>query len=716
MMRVAKSILRNATKRSFVMKKTPNVESIKVRHPRRSTGIYFVIRLLLFIQLLTGSSFGLSTLHAQSINSFLSADDLQAANLYTELQARAFQALDARDHALSKIKEPQAIKSYQELQQRRMIESLGGLPEAGPLNSRVVGMIETREYRIEKVIFDSLPNHRITANFYLPQHASSKSRVPGIAVSSGHSRTAKTADYNQRFGAMFAIHGMAALVFDPIGQGERSQILEDDGEVAYGGTTTEHLLLGIGSTLVGKSTATYRVWDGMRAIDYLVSRPEIDAEKIGYTGCSGGGTLTSYVMALDSRVACAAPACYLTTFKKLIETIGPQDAEQNLFGQLKVGLDQPDYVLMRAPKPTLISSTTQDFFDIDGSWLNFRQAKQFYGRLGFSERVDLVEIEGSHGVQPEGLATITHWMKRWLLGVDEPVDPIELELQDAASLLCTASGQVLTSLPRERSVIDMNREISEVLAEQRSVKWSAMDSEEKRKLVSDVLGVNWSQVASPKWLSRGAVNWRKHQVECGLVVCGTRQVPTAILRCEKPTSNWTIVLHDQGMNAAASLTDEVQDLLDKGKNVVLLDLAGQGKTVETPADPILTDWKTYYLAYLLGDSMVGLQTRDVLAVIKLLTERGALSEAVADQEVSVAISASNLSTLVALHAGVIAGGHVDEITLSELPASWSDVVGLHAPTGVLNSAVHGVLRHYDWPDLIEITGAEAARIETQSGD
>lgn len=670
-----------------------------------------VIKLVLTLCVLSECLFRSSSLHAQDPDSFLTAEDLKAVNLYSELQSRAFQALDARDLVLSEIKKPEAIKSYQDLQRRRMIESLGGFPEAGPLHSQIVGKVERREYKIEKVIFESLPNHHVTANLYLPQHASSKSPVPGIAVSSGHSRTAKTADYNQRFGAMFASHGMAALVFDPIGQGERSQILLDDGQVAFGGTTTEHLLLGIGSTLVGKNTATYRVWDAMRAIDYLVSRPEIDPEKIGYTGCSGGGTLTSYVMALDKRVACAAPACYLTTFKKLIETIGPQDAEQNLFGQVKIGLDQPDYVLMRAPMPTLISSTTQDFFDIDGSWLNFRQAKQFYGRLGFSERVDLVEIEGPHGVQPEGLATITHWMKRWLLGVDEPVEPIELELQDAATLLCTSSGQVLTSLPEERSVIDINNEFSGVLAEQRSMKWSAMGRDEKRTVVSDVLGVNCDQLADPRWDSRGTQTWGDRQIEGGLVVCGTRRIPTAIIRCSEPSSGWAILLHDQGMHAAAGLTESIQPLLDAGRNVVLVDLAGQGQTVEAKSDPVLTDWKTYYLAYLLGESMVGLQTRDLLAVVKLLSEDSGFKNTKATEGLSISISASNLSALVALHAGVIAGGVIAQITLAELPASWTDVVGMNAPAGVLNSAVHGVLHHYDWPDLIDLVGDKTVQVD-----
>ncbi len=282
-----------------------------------------------------------------------------------------------------------------------------------PLNARTVRTIDADGYRIECVIFESQPNHHVTANLYLPD---SSVPVPGVVVSSGHSRTGKTADYNQRFGIMMAKHGMAALCFDPIGQGERSQMLDADGKPQFEGTTTEHFLVGVGSILVGRNTARYRVWDAMRAIDYLSSRTEVDPQRIGFTGCSGGGTVTSYVMALDDRVACAAPACYLTTFRHLIDSIGPQDAEQNIFGQIAFGLDHPDYVLLRAPRPTLISSTTGDFFSIAGAWENYRQAKRVYARLGFPEKVDLVEVEGPHGVHPQNLAAIAQWMKRWLPG------------------------------------------------------------------------------------------------------------------------------------------------------------------------------------------------------------------------------------------------------------------------------------------------------------
>ncbi len=250
----------------------------------------------------------------------LTENERAGAALYAHLQQQAYTALDRRAEAYEQLKTPDQIRAYQQELRDFCVGQLGGFPERTPLNPQTVGTIQADGYRIENVIFESQPNHHVTANLYLPDAASP---VPGVVVSSGHSRTGKTADYNQRFGIMMAKHGMAALCFDPIGQGERSQILDAEGEPQFQSTTTEHFLMGVGSILVGRNTARYRIWDAMRSIDYLASRPEVDPERIGFTGCSGGGTLTSYVMALDDRVTCAAPACYLTTFRRLIETIGP---------------------------------------------------------------------------------------------------------------------------------------------------------------------------------------------------------------------------------------------------------------------------------------------------------------------------------------------------------------------------------------------------------
>ena len=100
--------------------------------------------------------------------------------------------------------------------------------------------------------------------------------------------------------------------------------------------------------------------------------------------------MTSYLMALDDRIVAAAPSCFLTTTRRKNDNPGPGDAEQNIFGQISYGMDHPDYVLMRAPKPTLICAATRDFVPIEGTWETFRQAKRIYARLGFSERIGLV--------------------------------------------------------------------------------------------------------------------------------------------------------------------------------------------------------------------------------------------------------------------------------------------------------------------------------------
>ena len=161
----------------------------------------------------------------------------------------------------------------------------------------------------------------------------------------------QTATGEAPWSILLAKNGMASFCYDPIEQGERYQLLDDGGKPLVGGTTA-HSLVGVGSTLLGRNTATFRVWDGMRAIDDLQSRQEIDPQRIGCTGNSGGGTLTSYLMALDPRIVCAAPSGYLCGFRRLCETIGPQDAEQNIHGQIALGMDHADYILARAPKPT----------------------------------------------------------------------------------------------------------------------------------------------------------------------------------------------------------------------------------------------------------------------------------------------------------------------------------------------------------------------------
>ena len=229
----------------------------------------------------------------------------------------------------------------------------------------------------------------------------------------------------------------------------------------------------------------------------MVSRGDIDPKRIGCTGISGGGTLTSYIMALDERVVCAAPGCYLTTFRRLIDGGGPQDGEQNIFGQIGFGMDEAEYVIMRAPRPTLILTGTQDrTFDVVGSWELFRDAKRFYSRLGFSERVELAEPDVPHGFPRELRVASTRWMRRWLLDKNDAITEPELPVFTDRQLQCSPHGQVML-MPKERSVVDINVAYESELANKRKQFLAGASKKDKRERIRSLTGMRLSENLPP---------------------------------------------------------------------------------------------------------------------------------------------------------------------------------------------------------------------------
>lgn len=384
--------------------------------------------------------------------------------LETSLRQKLAPLFDQRRKAVAGLRTADHLRAYQQTLRAKFRAVVGEFPAKTPLAARTVGRIERPRYTILRVIFESRRAHHVTANLYLPKgHAG---RLPGVLVPCGHTNNGKAGDLYQSVCAELAQNGMVALCYDPIGQGERMQLLDKQGKPRVRGTT-EHSLVGIGALLVGRHLAHYRIWDGIRAIDYLCSRPEVDPKRIGCTGNSGGGTMTSYLMAIDERIAVAAPSCYLTSLERVFATIGPQDAEQNFPSQVKLGIEHVDFVTMRAPKPTLILVATRDFFDIEGSWTCFREAKRLYGLLGRGECVDLFEFDDKHGFSPPRRHAAVRFLWRWLgAGTGEPSFP-KLSLCKDAELQCTETGQVLRDIPDSRSVVDFNVEAARALAEKR---------------------------------------------------------------------------------------------------------------------------------------------------------------------------------------------------------------------------------------------------------
>lgn len=623
------------------------------------------------------------------------------------LQAEAAKHFDARRQAVAGLTNSEGIRARADELRRKFVVALGGWPEKTPLNGRTVGVIERDGYRIEKVIFESRPGHHMTANLYLP---GGKGPFPAVIMPCGHSADGKASGSYQRLAVMLARNGIAAMPYDPIGQAERRQVLDADGKPAIRSMTTEHSLLGVSALLVGECTASYRIWDGIRALDYLAGRPEIDATKLGCTGCSGGGTLTSYLMALDDRIAAAAPSCYVTSLQRLFATIGPQDAEQNIPGQVAFGMEHADYLTMRLPKPTLICAATKDFFDIDGTWTSFREAKRLYTIAGFPERIEIVESPGGHGYPKEHREAIARFMSRRLLGKDVAIVEPEMQVLPERELWCTQSGQVLTDL-KGRSVPDIIAERAEACARERGAGLDQAALVGKlRELLA--LGAEAPQATRRDLgeVRRDGYTIRKFAYD----VPGHPPVPALLFAAEKAAADQPLVLyvHGLGKSADAAPGGPIEAMVRSGKRVLAVDLPGFGET--SPAKPPAlaekmgtfgADFSESFLAMHIARPLLGQRVADLLAVIEAEAK---------DAAGGVELHAIGAAGPVALHAAVL-DKRVRSVTIEGAVISWDAVARTPHQRNQLTNVIPGVLGHYDLPDLAAALAPRPLTIRKAAG-
>ena len=618
-------------------------------------------------------------------------------------------ALEKRIETYEALKTPEDCAAYQERLRQFFVEQLGGWPARTPLNARVVASEDKAGYRLEKIIYESRPNSFVTALLRLPL---TEPPYPGVLVPCGHSSNGKACEAYQRASILLARNGIASLCYDPIGQGERHQILSEDGKVVIPSSTIEHTSVGVGAILVGMNTATFRIWDGMRGIDYLVEREDIDPERIGCTGNSGGGTLTSYIMALDPRVKVAAPSCYVTSFERLLVTCGPQDAEQNIHAQIAFGMNHADYVLMRAPNPTLMCCATKDYFDITGSWDAFRQAKRFYSRLGFSERVDLIENDDKHGFNMPQRVAMVRWMRRWLLGIDDAITEPDVTILTDEQALCTPTGQVL-ELDNACTVWDIMADREAQLAEQRSAFWADTPREKALDKVRQVAGIrplaeltDTTVRILPERVARDGYTITKFifRPEPGVFL------PALVFATGKPSGEAFLYLHGADKEADAVLGGPIEALVKKGHIVMAVDLRGVGETEcegrhKSWAPFFGMDWQDYFGAYLLGKSYVGMRTEDIFICGRFLA-----TYLVDERPNSVHMIGIGEAAVPALHAAALEPALFASVTLDGMVTSWADTVRTPVTDNQLINTVHNALATYDLPDLLATLPADKVTV------
>ncbi|MGE3818077.1 MAG: alpha/beta hydrolase family protein [Isosphaeraceae bacterium] len=617
--------------------------------------------------------------------------------LYTYLEDQARAHFDARRAAVAALKTPDDLLKRQAELKAKFREALGELPdEKTPLNPRTLGRAKKDGYSVERVVYESRPGHHVTANFYLPE---GEGPFPGVLVPCGHSANGKAAEPYQRISILLAKNGLASLCYDPIGQGERIQVLDDAGAPAVKGSTVEHTMVGVGAWLVGRSAAGYRVWDGIRSLDYLASRPEVDPSRLGCTGNSGGGTLTSYLMALDDRIAVAAPSCYVTSLERLFATIGPQDAEQNVTGQVALGIEHADYVLMRAPRPTLLCVGTRDYFDVDGSWTTFREVKRAYCALGHGERVDLFESDETHGFTLPRRQASMRWMRRWLLGKDDAPTEEPFPVASDAELQVTTSGQVLKEY-QGVSAFDLNARRAEALAKSRADRESGRDAKTLREEVRERLAI--PNVGGDVVVSGQDRALRRDGLRIDRWAITTEPgvtIPVLLFRPETRKPERPTIVYVGADRAIAAPGGAVDALCQAGHAVAIVEPRGTGETRPTPPGrggyghgPFGNDEREAFLSLHLNRPLLGQRVYDVLQALRAIRP--------SDGPARFRLVGIGGGGPVALHAALLADD-VAEVELEGAIRSWTDVATTPISNGQLASVVPGVLESYDLPDLVK---------------
>jgi len=574
------------------------------------------------------------------------------------------------------------------------------LPERTPLNVQHVETLALDTMRIEKLTFESRTGFLVTANLYLP--ANLPARAPAVLCPCGHADEGKGYVLYQQICQRLTQAGFVVLTYDPINQGERDQYALLDDRECVRGSVAAHNMMGKQLGLLGESFAAWRAWDGLRALDVLLERPEVDSTHVGITGNSGGGTMTTWLWPLDERLTMAAPSCYVTSFQRNIENEEPQDAEQYPPGILGAGLDMADFYLARAPSPLLLLGQAYDFFDRRGLREAHDECQRLYGALS-ADPGDLglfIDAQG-HGFSTANQIAATAFFARHA-GLPDPDPTFEPQPLDPEALRCTPSGQVVHhgSRPINALIAEKGRQIC--------AQRPTLAVEAVRDAVASFLNLP-SLPERPYYRALRPLRvddtlWARLAIETEGSI---RAILKRITDYEghpftlDPPTCLTLYLPHAGCEQDVAI---MQELAENGP-VFGLDVRGLGESM--PDDP-RGFWHNYGLDYmaqgvesLLGGSMLAKRVYDLLTTLRLLRQEGARR---------IRLWGRGQGAILALFAGVL-DAEVEHVTVQNGPTAMQDWVETPLVAWSAANMPRGMLQRCDLPDLVAALGDQVTVVE-----
>ena len=613
---------------------------------------------------------------------------------YLVRRVREAEALANKARAALKTKAD--AEEYVESVRRRIGACFGPEPERTPLNPRVTGTVERDAYTIENVLFESRPGMLVTANLYIPKGRPFP--LPGVVGTCGHSANGKAEAAYQSFSQGLARQGYVVLIFDPIGQGERLQYVDEKLGSRIGVGVREHLYAGNQQMLVGEFFGSWRAWDGIRALDYLLTRKEVDPRHIGVTGNSGGGTMSTWLCGVEQRWTMAAPSCFVTTFRRNAENELPADTEQCPPRALALGLDHSDFLAAQAPDPVILLGKEKDYFDARGVEESYRRLKRLYALLGAEDKIATFSGPTYHGYTQENREAMYRWFNR-ATGVSDAQAEPELTIEKDETLACTPKGQV--SELGSRTVSSFTKAKAAALRAGRG----RPEGDALAKKVAEVLKL--PAAAAPEYRILRPLRGRNYpkphaatyaiETEPGIQTLATLLCDAQHLS-RPPRLGKRAVLYVSHLSADAELRGEplMKELLaaEPDRPLVACDVRGIGESMPDTCgenqffNPYGSDYFGAVHSLMLDDPLPAQRTRDLLGVLEWLASYG---------YAEVHLAAKGWGAIPATFAAV-ASPRVVQVTLKNALSAYSAIAESEDYAWPVSSFLPNVLAHFDLPD------------------
>jgi dienelactone hydrolase len=498
------------------------------------------------------------------------------------------------------------------------------------------------------------------------------------------------------------------LIFDPIGQGERLQFPNGRGGSTVGVGVAEHLQAGNPQFLVGEFFGAWRAWDGIRALDYLLTRPEVDPKHVGVTGNSGGGTLTTWLFGLDPRWTMGAPSCFVTTFRRNLENELPADTEQCPPHALALGLDHDDFLVPAAPRPLILLTKEKDYFDQRGARTAFERLKRLYTALGKPDAVEFFTGPTTHGYSQENREAMYRFFNRLTKVSDAQKEP-ELKLEDPKDLQVTMTGQVAEM--HSHPLMFFTEAASKKLAGTRG----KPRGDELRRRVSRLLDLPERKGApeyrilrplrrNPGWARPFAANYA---IETAPGIQAIAYMPMGEAWTSRPPrgpgdAGSPVLVYVPHLSSDLDLAREplIQNLAAKvpdGTPYFCVDLRGMGESqpntcgLNTFSNAYGCDFMYAIHGVMLDDPLVAQRVHDLLAVFDWLEEHG---------YPRIQLAARGHGTIPAVLAALL-DRRVVEVRMQNMLRSYAEIAEADRSNWPLSSYLFGVLKHFDLPDVRE---------------